>query len=32
MSIQSHEQAKAEMTTLMSGALPDGFIPHIIFW
>lgn len=26
------EQAKAELTTLMSGALPDGFIPHIIFW
>ena len=26
------EQAKAEMRTLMSGALPDGFIPHIIFW
>ena len=26
------EQAKAELATLMSGALPDGFIPHIIFW
>ena len=26
------EQAKAEMTTLMSAALPDGFIPHIVFW
>ena len=26
------EQAKAELTTLMSGALPSGFIPHIIFW
>ena len=26
------EQAKEEMTTLMSGALPDGFMPHIIFW
>jgi glycogen debranching enzyme len=26
------EQAKAELTTLMSGALPNGFIPHIIFW
>ena len=26
------DQAKAEMKTLMSGALPDGFIPHIIFW
>ena len=26
------EQSKAELTTLMSGALPDGFIPHIIFW
>lgn len=26
------EQAKAELTTLISGALPDGFIPHIIFW
>jgi glycogen debranching enzyme len=25
-------QAKAELTTLMSGALPNGFIPHIIFW
>ena len=25
-------QAKAELRTLMSGALPDGFIPHIIFW
>ena len=26
------EQAKAELTTLMSAALPNGFIPHIIFW
>ncbi len=26
------DQAKAEMNTLMSAALPDGFIPHIIFW
>ncbi len=26
------EQAKKEMTTLMSGALPGGFMPHIIFW
>jgi glycogen debranching enzyme len=26
------EQAKAEMRTLMSSALPDGFIPHITFW
>ena len=26
------EQAKAEMRTLMSGAQPSGFIPHIIFW
>ena len=26
------EQAKAELRTLMSGALPDGFMPHIIFW
>ena len=26
------DQAKAELTTLMSAALPDGFIPHIIFW
>ena len=26
------DQAKAELRTLMSGALPDGFIPHIIFW
>jgi glycogen debranching enzyme len=26
------EQAKAEMNTLMSAALPDGFIPHIVFW
>jgi len=25
-------QAKAELTTLMSAALPSGFIPHIIFW
>ncbi|MDE2843812.1 MAG: hypothetical protein OXN21_10580, partial [Chloroflexota bacterium] len=25
-------QAKAELTTLLSGAQPDGFIPHIIFW
>ena len=25
------EQAKAELTTLMSAALPDGFIPHLIF-
>ena len=26
------EQAKAELTTLLSGAQQDGFIPHIIFW
>ena len=26
------EQAKAEMRTLMSAALPDGFIPHLVFW
>ena len=26
------DQAKAELRTLMSGALPDGFMPHIIFW
>jgi len=26
------EQAKAELTTLLSGAQPDGFVPHIIFW
>ena len=26
------EQAKAELRTLMSGALPNGFIPHITFW
>ena len=26
------EQAKAEMRTLMRGARPSGFIPHIIFW
>jgi glycogen debranching enzyme len=26
------EQAKAELTTLLSGAQPYGFIPHIIFW
>ena len=26
------EQAKAELATLLSGAQPDGFIPHIIFW
>ncbi|MFQ6031244.1 MAG: amylo-alpha-1,6-glucosidase, partial [Dehalococcoidia bacterium] len=26
------DQAKAELRTLMSAALPDGFIPHIIFW
>jgi len=26
------EQAKAELTTLMSAALSDGFIPHIVFW
>jgi glycogen debranching enzyme len=25
-------QARAELTTLMSAALPGGFIPHIIFW
>ncbi len=24
--------AKAELATLLSGALPSGFIPHIIFW
>lgn len=27
-----HDQAKAELTTLLSAALPDGFIPHMIFW
>ena len=26
------EQAKLELITLMRGALPNGFIPHIIFW
>ena len=26
------EQAKKEMRTLMSGARPSGFIPHITFW
>jgi glycogen debranching enzyme len=26
------QQARAELTTLMSAALPSGFIPHIIFW
>ena len=26
------EQAKKEMRSLMSGAQPSGFIPHIIFW
>ena len=26
------DQARAEITTLLSGAQPDGFIPHIIFW
>ena len=26
------DQAKAELRTLMSGAQPNGFIPHIIFW
>lgn len=26
------ELAKAEVTTLLSAALPSGFIPHIIFW
>ena len=26
------DQAKAELKTLMSGALPNGFMPHIIFW
>jgi glycogen debranching enzyme len=26
------EQAQAELATLLSGALPNGFIPHIIFW
>ena len=26
------DQAKAELTTLMSGALPNGFMPHMIFW
>ena len=25
-------QAVKELTTLMNGAQPDGFIPHIIFW
>ena len=27
-----HDQAKSELDTLMSAALPNGFIPHIIFW
>jgi glycogen debranching enzyme len=27
-----HEHAQAELATLLSGALPNGFIPHIIFW
>ena len=26
------ELAKAELTTLLSTALPSGFIPHLIFW
>jgi len=26
------DQAKAELRTLMSGALSNGFMPHIIFW
>ena len=26
------DQAKAELRTLMSGALHSGFMPHIIFW
>ncbi len=26
------QQAQAELETLLSGAQPDGFIPHIIFW
>ena len=26
------DQARSEITTLLSGAQPDGFIPHIIFW
>ena len=26
------DQAKAEMRTLMSAALPDGSIPHLVFW
>ena len=26
------EQSKAELRTLMSAALPNGFMPHIIFW
>ena len=26
------ELAKAELTTLLSAALPTGFVPHIIFW
>ena len=26
------ELAKAELTTLLSAALPSGFIPHLIFW
>ena len=26
------ELAKAELTTLMSAALPSGFIPHLTFW
>ena len=26
------ELARAELTTLLSAALPSGFIPHLIFW
>ncbi len=26
------QQSQAELNTLLSGAQPDGFIPHIIFW
>ena len=26
------DQAQAELNTLMSAALPNGFIPHLVFW
>ncbi len=28
----NHDRAKAELRSLLTGAQPDGFLPHILFW